>query len=99
PDAEVAPDPARLEAAATATLSAVTAEQGMEDPVTDPSDDNDFAYQSAQGEEKQDAAVDIVNDARSAQDPTGPCDGCIAPAIPDLGGLERALNDVSTPEQ
>jgi hypothetical protein len=99
PDAEVNPDPARLEAAAAATLSAVTTEQGMDDPVTDQNDDNDFAYQSAQGEDKLAAAVDIVNDARYAQDPTGPCDGCIAPGIPDLGGLERALNDVSAPEQ
>ena len=99
PDAEVNPAAARLEAASAATLSAVTTEQGMDDPVTDPNDDNDFAYQSAQGEDKLDAAVDIVNDARYAQDPTGPCDSCIAPGIPDLGGLERALNDVSTPEQ
>ena len=67
--------------------------------VTDQNDDNDFAYQSAQGEGPLDAAVDIVNDARYAQDPTGPCDGCIAPAIPDMGGLERAVNDVFTPEQ
>ncbi len=99
PDAEVTPDPARLEAAAAATLSEVTTEQGMDDPVTDQNDDNDFAYQSAQGEGPLDAAVDIVNDARYAQDPTGPCDGCIAPAIPDMGGLERAVNDVFTPEQ
>jgi hypothetical protein len=99
PDAEVNPDPARLKAAATATLSEVTTEQGMDDPVTDPNDDNDFAYQSAQGEDQLDAAVDIVNDARYAQDPTGPCDSCIAPGIPDTSGLERALNDLSTPEQ
>jgi hypothetical protein len=99
PDAEVNPDPARLKAAATTTLSEVTTEQGMDDPVTDPNDDNDFAYQSTQGEDQLDAAVDIVNDARYAQDPTGPCDSCIAPGIPDTGGLERALNDLSTPEQ
>jgi hypothetical protein len=98
PDAEVTPDPARLEAAATATLSAVTTEQGMDDPVTDPSDDNDFAYQSAQGEGPLDAAVDIVNDARYAQDPTGPCASCIAPGIPGMSGLERTLNDVFTEE-
>ncbi len=99
PDAEVNPDPARLEAAATATLSAVTTEQGMDDPVTDPNDDNDLAYQNAQDEAPVDGAVDIVNDARYAQDPTGPCDSCIAPAIPDLGGLERAVNDAFTPRQ
>ncbi len=98
PDAQVNPDPARLEAAASATLSAVTTEQGMDDPVTDPNDDNDLAYQNAQDEAPVDGAVDIVNDARYAQDPTGPCDSCIAPAIPDLGGLERAANDVFTPE-
>jgi hypothetical protein len=98
PDSEVTPDPARLEAAATATLSQVTTEQGMDDPVTDQNDLNDLAYSIAQGEDPLDATVDIVNDARYAQDPTGPCDSCIAPAIPDMGGLERAFNGAFTPE-
>jgi hypothetical protein len=98
PDAEVTPDPARLEAAAAATLSQVTTGQGIDDPVTDPNDDNDFAYQSAQGEGPLDAAVDIVNDARYAQDPTGPCDSCIASGIPGMSGLERTLNEVFTEE-
>jgi hypothetical protein len=93
PDAEVTPDPARLEAAATATLSRVTSAQGMDDPVTDPNAD-DLAYGAAQNEDPLDAAVDIVNDARYAQDPTGPCNSCIAPGIPGADGLERTLNEV-----
>ena len=86
PDAEVTPDPARLEAAAAATLSEVTTEQGMDDPVTDPNDDNDFAYQSAQGEGPLDAAVDIVNDARYAQDPTARATAASPPRSPTWAG-------------
>jgi hypothetical protein len=65
----------------------------MDDPVTDPNAD-DLAYGAAQNEDPLDAAVDIVNDARYAQDPTGPCNSCIAPGIPGADGLERTLNEV-----
>jgi hypothetical protein len=92
-DTVVTPDPQRLEAAATAILSQVTTAQGMDDPVTDPGN-GDYAYQNAQGEDPIDGAVDMVNDARYAQDPTGPCDQCIAPGLPGIGKLWREFNEV-----
>jgi hypothetical protein len=45
------------------------------------------------------AAPPAAPDAEDNPDPTGPCDSCIGPGIADTGGLERAPNDLSTPDQ
>jgi hypothetical protein len=80
PDAEAAviPAPERLAQAATAELSAAFSAAGDEDPVTDPLD-TDPALSTAQAEDPLDAAVDIINQARYAQDQTGPCADCAVP--------------------
>lgn len=75
--AEVIPVPDRLEQAATAELSAEFTAAGDADPVTDP------ALSKAQAEDPLDAAVDIINQARYAQDQTGPCAGCAVPGNSD----------------
>ena len=80
--AEVVPVPARLEQAATAELSAAFRAAGAADPVTDPFA-TDPALLGAQAEDPLDGAVDLVNQARYAQQDRGPCTGC---AVPGQGG-------------
>jgi hypothetical protein len=76
--AEVVPVPARLEQAATAELSAAFSAAGAADPVTDPFA-VDPALLGAQAEDPLDGAVDLVNQARYAQQDRGPCTGCTVP--------------------
>jgi hypothetical protein len=83
--AEVVPVPARLEQAATAELSAAFSAAGAADPVTDPLA-IDPALLGAQAEDPLDGAVDLVNQARYAQQDRGPCTGC---AVPGGGGESR----------
>ena len=73
--AEVVPVPERLEQAATADLSAAFTAAGDDDPVTDPLA-TDPALSKAQAEDPLDGAVDIVNQARYAQEQSGSCAGC-----------------------
>jgi hypothetical protein len=84
PDAEteVIPVAERLEQAATAELSAQFTAAGDDDPVTDPSE-TDPALSKAQAENPLNAAVDIINQARYAQDQSGQCVGCVAPGHDD----------------
>jgi hypothetical protein len=79
-EAEVIPVPGPLEQAATAELSAQFS--AADDPVTDPSDP-DPALKRARAEDPLDAAVDIINQARYAQDQSGPCAGCTMPGNAD----------------
>jgi len=81
-EAEVIPSPEQLERAATAELSAEFSAAGGDDPVTDPLD-SDPALSKAQAEDPLDAAVDIINQARYAQDQSGPCAGCTVPGNGD----------------
>jgi hypothetical protein len=87
--AEVVPVPERLEQAATAQLSAEFTDEGSLDPVTDmfvP----DPALTKAQSEAPLDGSVDIINQARYAQDQSGACSGCSVPGNHDnLPGEER----------
>ena len=76
--AEVVPVPDQLEQAATAELSAAFTGAGDADPVTDPLA-TDPALSKAQAEDPLDGAVDIVNQARYAQDQSGPCAECSVP--------------------
>lgn len=81
-DSMLTPDPAKLKAAANATLTRQMVSDGLGDPATDPSAPS-TAYQLAQQERPMDAAVDLVNQVRYLQAPSsGPCDGCAAPQIP-----------------
>ena len=70
--AEVVPVPERLEQAATAELSAAFTAAGDDDPVTDPLA-TDPALTRAQAEDPLAGAVDLINQARYAQDQSGPC--------------------------
>ncbi len=81
PAAEVIPDPLQLEQAAVTELSAAFTAAGADDPVTDPLEDP--ALLSARMENPLDGAVDIVNQARYAQQRTGPCSGCTEPGVND----------------
>jgi hypothetical protein len=64
------------------TARDATAAAGDEDPVTDPLD-SDPALARARAEDPLDAAVDIINQARYAQDQSGPCAGCTVPGNGD----------------
>ena len=80
--AEVVPVPERLEQAATAELSAAFTAAGDDDPVTDPLA-TDPALTRAQAEDPLAGAVDLINQARYAQDQSGPCAGCSVPGNSD----------------
>jgi hypothetical protein len=80
--AEVVPVPDQLEQAATAELSAAFTAAGGADPVTDPLA-TDPALSKAQAEDPLAGAVDIINQARYAQDQSGPCAGCSVPGNRD----------------
>jgi hypothetical protein len=82
PAAEVVPVPERLEQAATAELSAEFTAAGDDDPVTDPFA-TDPALSKAQAEDPLDGAVDIINQARYAQDQSGHCAECSVPGNSD----------------
>jgi hypothetical protein len=82
PAAEVVPVPERLEQAAAEELSTAFTAAGDEDPVTDEFA-TDPALSKAQAEDPLDGAVDIVNQARYAQEQSGPCAGCSVPASGD----------------
>lgn len=83
--AEVVPVPERLEQAATADLSAAFTAAGDDDPVTDPLA-TDPALSKAQAEDPLDGAVDIINQARYAQEQSGSCAGCAV-----SGGIDDNL--------
>jgi len=74
--------PERLEQAATDELSAEFTAAGDDDPVTDPFA-TDPALSQAQAEDPLDGAVDIINQARYAQDQNGHCAGCSVPGNSD----------------
>jgi hypothetical protein len=80
--AEVVPLPERLERAATAELSAEFTAAGDDDPVTDPFV-TDPALSTAQAEDPLDGAVDIINQARYAQEQSGHCAECSVPGDSD----------------
>jgi hypothetical protein len=80
--AEVVPVPELLEQAATAELSAAFTAAGDDDPVTDPLA-TDPALTRAQAEDPLAGAVDLINQARYAQDQSGPCAGCSVPGSSD----------------
>jgi hypothetical protein len=82
PAAEVVPVPERLERAATAELSAEFTAAGDDDPVADPFA-TDPALSKAQAEDPLDGAVDIINQARYAQDQSGHCAECSVPGNSD----------------
>jgi hypothetical protein len=82
PAAEVVPVPERLEQAAEEELSTAFTGAGGEDPLTDEFA-TDPALSEAQAEDPLDGAVDIVNQARYAQEQSGPCAGCSVPASGD----------------
>jgi hypothetical protein len=90
--AEVVPAPERLEQAATADLSAAFTAAGDDDPVTDPLA-TDPALSKAQAEDPLDGAVDIVNQARYAQEQSGSCAGCAV-----SGGIDDNLPGEEPPE-
>jgi hypothetical protein len=82
PAAEVVPVPERLEQAAEEELSTAFTGAGGEDPLTDEFA-TDPALSKAQAEDPLDGAVEIVNQARYAQEQRGPCAGCSVPASGD----------------
>ena len=91
PDAasEVIPVPGRLEQAATAELDDI-----LTDPfATDP------ALSQAEAEDALDGAVDIINQARYAQEQSGPCAGCAVSGNSgnDLPGDEPPDDHVEEP--
>jgi hypothetical protein len=83
PDAEqvVIPDPERLEHAALIVLFAHVV---IVDPsITDP------AFARAETESPVEAAVDLTNQSRYAQEGNGPCSGCVRSAVnPDDNPVE-----------
>ena len=85
----VVPDPARLDQAASVTLSEEFTAQGLADPFADPLV-TDPALTSALRESPVEPAVDVANQTRYLQEDSGPCAGCVRPANPDYNPVEPA---------
>ena len=74
-DRMVVPDPVRLQAAASAALTLEAAQDHLTDPAA-------FSQPGSAGEPPADAAVDLVNDARTLGTGSGSCGNCPQPASP-----------------
>ena len=71
----VVPDPVQLQAAASAALAREAAQDHLPDPTI-------FSQPGSPGEPPADAAVDLVNDARTLDAGSGSCGNCPQPVSP-----------------
>lgn len=77
-DRMVVPDPARLEAAASSALAQQAAKAQVSDPST-------TSQSGTLGESPAEAAVDLIDEARSLDEGSGSCSGCPQSPIPGEG--------------